>query len=265
MAGPSESQAVLIIAFGAIGMLLMAGAIVLFGAFYQKKMLKEQLDRQLLEVDHRKKMMEAEMQSRENERSRLSKEIHDGVGAMLQALRATTMAVAINATPEDRDELSQQINEITETVRRMAYDLMPPSLEKFGLIETLDEFCSKLNQYNPDIQFMFWSDGNPRPLDSRQQLILYRMIQEATTNVIRHARATEVQISMLWTPNLLSMRVADNGKGFDFPTESNRIQGRHGLGLYSMENRANLLGADLKYVANIPTGVMLAIHLPLHG
>ncbi len=265
MAGPSESQAVLIVAFGTIGMLLMAGAIVLFGVFYQKKMLQEQLKRQLLEADHRKKMMEAEMQSRENERGRLSKEIHDGVGAMLQALRATTLAVAKNAKVEDRDELSRQVDGITETVRRMAYDLMPASLEKFGLVETLDEFCSKLNRYNPGIYFTFSNDGPARKLDSRQQLILYRMVQEATTNAIRHANASEVNIAMLWAPGLLTLRVADNGKGFEYPTQENKIHGRHGLGLYSLENRATLLGADLKFVSNLPTGTLLTVHVPLHG
>ena len=246
-------------------MLLMAGAIVLFGVFYQKKMLQEQLQRQLLEADHRKKMMEAEMQSRENERSRLSKEIHDGVGVMLQALRATTLAVAKNSSKEDREELSQQLNEITETVRRMAYDLMPASLEKFGLAETLDELCTKLNRYNPAIHFTFSHDGPARKLDSRQQLILYRMVQEATTNAIRHANASEVNIALLWVPSLLTLRVADNGKGFEYPTQENKIHGRHGLGMYSLENRATLLGADLKFVPNLPTGTLLTVHLPLHG
>ena len=265
MAGPSESQTVLIIAFGTIGMLLMAGTIILFGVFYQKKMLQAQLQQQLLEADHRKRMMEAEMQSRENERSRLSKEIHDGVGVMLQALRATTLAVAKNSSEEDREELSQQLNEITETVRRMAYDLMPASLEKFGLAETLDELCTKLNRYNPTIHFAFSCDGPIRKLDSRQQLILYRMVQEATTNAIRHANASAVNIAMLWASSLLTLRVADNGKGFDYPRQENKIHGRHGLGLYSLENRANLLGADLKFVSNLPTGTLLTVHLPLHG
>ena len=246
-------------------MLLMAGAIVLFGVFYQKKMLQGQLQRQLLESDHRKKMMEAEMQSRENERSRLSKEIHDGVGVMLQALQATTLTVAKNCSREDREELSQQLNEITETVRRIAYDLMPASLEKFGLAETLDELCTKLNRYNPAIHFTFSHDGPARKLDSRQQLILYRMVQEATTNAIRHANASEVNIAMLWAPSLLTLRVADNGKGFEYPTQENKIHGRHGLGMYSLENRATLLGADLKFVPNLPTGTLLTVHLPLHG
>lgn len=265
MAGPSESQAVLIVALGTVGMLLMAAAIILFGLFYQKKMLQEQLQRQVLEAGHRKKMMEAEMQSRENERSRLSKEIHDGVGAMLQALRATTLAVAKNSTEEDRNELSQQVSEITETVRRMAYDLMPASLEKFGLVETLDEFCAKLNRYNPNIRFLFSQEGTARKLDSQQQLILYRMIQEATTNTIRHANASEVNVTVLWAPGSLTLQVADNGNGFDYPLPENRIHGRHGLGLYSLENRAMLLGADLKFVSNLPKGTLLTIRLSLNG
>ncbi|NOT75127.1 MAG: hypothetical protein HOP08_09385 [Cyclobacteriaceae bacterium] len=191
-------------------MLIMAIAIVLFIVFYQKKMLQEQLTRQLLEVDHRKRMMAAEMQSRENERGRLSKEIHDGVGVMLQALRATTLAVAKNASEEDRQELGEQINEITDTVRNMAYNLMPPSLEKFGLKETLDEFTTKLNRFNSNMKFIFSQDGQPGTLDSWQQLTLYRIVQESTNNAIKHSQASEVTIAMIWSKELLTLLIGDN-------------------------------------------------------
>ncbi|MEJ0055240.1 MAG: histidine kinase [Bacteroidota bacterium] len=162
MASDSPNAIPLIFTLATAAMLIMAIAIILFIVFYQKKMLQEQLTRQSMEAEHRQKMMVAEMQSRENERGRLSKEIHDGVGVMLQALRATTFAVAKNASEEDRNELNHQINEITETVRSMAYNLMPPSLEKFGLRETLDEYTTKLNKYNPGIHFNFLQEGSPR-------------------------------------------------------------------------------------------------------
>lgn len=265
MEGTQDTNVILMFAFGTSAMLIMVVAIVLFIVFYQKKMLQEQLNRQVLETGHRRKMMEVEMQSRENERSRLSKEIHDGVGVMLQALRATTLAVAKDASEEDRRELGQQINEITDTVRSMAYDLMPASLEKFGLRETLDEFCTRLNRFSEKIQFVFVCEGPARALDSWQQLLLYRMVQEATNNAIKHAEASEIRITMIWSPSTLVLSVGDNGKGFDFPGTENKILGRHGLGLYSLENRSTLLGANMKFHKNIPTGTLLSIHLPLHA
>jgi two-component system NarL family sensor kinase len=265
MSGPDESNVVILFAFGTSAMLMMVVGVVLFIVFYQKKMLQEQVNRQLMEAGHRQKMMEVEMQSRENERGRLSREIHDGVGVMLQALRATTMAVAKNASEDDRHELGEQINEITETVRRMAYDLMPASLEKFGLTETLDELCTRLNRFNQRTQFIFFSEGTEQTLDSWQQLLLYRMVQEATNNAIRHAQATEIRITMNWNTTALLLSVADNGKGFDFPEKENEILGRHGLGLYSLENRSNLLGSEIKFQANKPHGTLLNIYLPLNG
>src|SRR4051812_21857721 len=117
MASPEDSIVTMMFAFGTSAMLMMIVAIVLFIVFYQKKMLQVQLNRQVMEASHRQKMMEVEMQSRENERGRLSKEIHDGVGVMLQALRATTLTIARDATEADRQELGELINEITETVR----------------------------------------------------------------------------------------------------------------------------------------------------
>jgi two-component system NarL family sensor kinase len=265
MATPEESTVTMMFAFGTSAMLMMIIAIVLFIVFYQKKMLQVQLTRQVMEASHRQKMLEVEMQSRENERSRLSKEIHDGVGVMLQALRATTLAIAKNTSEEDRHELGELINEITQTVRSMAYDLMPAALEKFGLRETLDELCTRLGRYNDKMQFVFSCEGPDRTLDSWQQLLLYRMIQEATNNAIKHAMATEIRISMEWTSNALLLSVGDNGRGFDFPGNENRILGRHGLGLYSLENRSTLLGAELKIQNNKPKGTLMTIYLPLHG
>jgi two-component system NarL family sensor kinase len=265
MAGADESNVTILFAFGMAAMLIMVVAIVLFIVFYQKKMLQEQINRRVMESGQRHKMMQVEMRSRENERRRLSREIHDGIGVMLQALRATTLAIARNATEEDRHELGDQINEITDTVRRMAYDLMPASLEKFGLRETLDELCTRLNRFNDELQFSFSCEGPERTLDSWQQLLLYRMVQEATNNAIKHAAATEIRISMDWSPMALLLSVADNGKGFDFPGNENKILGRHGLGLYSLENRSTLLGAEMKFQANKPKGTLVTVHLPLHG
>jgi two-component system NarL family sensor kinase len=265
MASPEGSNVTMMFAFGTSAMLMMVVAIVLFIVFYQKKMLQEQLNRQVMESGHRQKMMEVEMQSRENERSRLSKEIHDGVGVMLQALRATTLAVARNASDEDRHELGEQINEITETVRSMAYDLMPASLQKFGLRETLDELCNRLNRFNDKLQFIFSCEGPDRALDSWQELLLYRMVQEATNNAIKHSGASEIRIEMEWSIDALLLSVRDNGRGFEFPGTENKILGRHGLGLYSLENRSNLLGAEMKFQTNSPTGTLLTIHLPLNG
>ena len=90
------------------------------------------------------------------------------------------------------------------------------------------------------------------------------MVQEATNNAIKHAAATEIRIAMEWSADSMLLSVADNGKGFDFPGNENKILGRHGLGLYSLENRSNLLGAEMKFQTNVPSGTLLTIHLPLH-
>ena len=84
-------------------------------------------------------------------------------------------------------------------------------------------------------------------------------------NAVKHAHCTNVTVAMVWKKNELSLSVGDNGKGFDFPTEDNMNHGRHGLGLYSLENRAALLGASIKFVSNLPSGTLLKINLPLNG
>ena len=90
MAGPSEYQVALLIAIGTVGMLLLAIAIILFMVFYQKKMIQEQLKRQQLELTYQQKMMEAALESQENERRRVAGDLHDSIGGMLSTIRVGT-------------------------------------------------------------------------------------------------------------------------------------------------------------------------------
>lgn len=255
-------QGYYLIAIGTTGMLLLASAIIIFVVYYQKKMVQEQLKRQALEVDYQKKMMLAELTSRENERARVSKDLHDGVGVMLQVLRTAALTVAAGASQEDKNDIQQHVDEITETIRRISFDLMPADLQKFGIVKTVEELCSRLNKRGI-VPITFTQTGVQFSLDQPSELLLYRIIQESVNNALRHAHSSEINIHFTKTDQEMKVSITDNGIGFDFPSLEKGLTQATGLGLSSIQNRANLLGATLTFESNIPAGTTITLVLPL--
>src|ERR1041385_8301399 len=105
----------LLLAVGTAVMLIMAGAIVLFILFYQRRMLQEKLKQHQMEIDHQEKSLRLVMESQENERRRIAKDLHDGVQAMMQALRVSVLTVIRDADERDKKEIQEMVNELTET------------------------------------------------------------------------------------------------------------------------------------------------------
>ena len=172
MAEPASSQVALIFAIGTLGMLFMAGAIIIFLAFYQKRMVQEQLKRKTLEVDYQKKMLEAAIVSQENERKRVSKDLHDDVGMMLMTVRAQVNSlIGKTLSNELATDIRQVVDETHESVRRISWDLMPATLDRFGLTQTVIEMCGRLSGSN-SIPVEFLEEGKPVRLDKNQEVLL---------------------------------------------------------------------------------------------
>jgi len=262
MENSQGSEVLLLFLIGTAAMLVMAVAIILFIVFYQKRILSEQLKQRALELKYQQQMLLAQIESQENERRRVAKDLHDDVGLMLQALRTTTLAVIQHAPEEDRREVQQMVSEITETVRRICWDLMPSSLEYFGLTEAVDEMCHRLSARS-QMPVTFSFQGSVMPIDKKKQTFLYRMVQELVNNAVKHAQATFVEVRFTWTESYLQINVLDNGIGFN-PTEAKKqMQLGHGLGLLSLESRASLLPGLLQFENNFPQGMNVSVNYSL--
>jgi len=254
----SDPQVVLLFIAGTAVMLLMAGAIILFVVFHQKKMVQEEIKRQDLEIEYQKKMLKAALESQENERKRVSKDLHDDVGMMLMTLR-----VNLNSQSDGPfKDLLQLVDETHESVRRISWDLMPSTLDNFGLFQSTQEMCERLSSRDTAV-VTYHEEGQRLSLDKDQELLLYRIAQESVTNAIKHAHASTINVKYRWTNNSLILSISDDGLGFDFPSVKNKASGRHGLGLYNLENRAALLNANLSFEKNQPSGTLVLVSLPL--
>lgn len=258
-----EENFILIFSVATVGMLTLAGSIVLFVVFYQKRMLQEQFKRQVLEFDYQQKMMQAELESQEAERRRLAADLHDSIGGMLSTIRVgiTTMAKSL-PQPQLIDETKQMLDDTISSVRRISRDLMPSTLEKFGLTYAIKELCERFEQTSK-ITISFTENGEIPKLDSQRELMIFRIAQELLNNAIKHSQATQINVATQMGETI-KLTVEDNGIGFDADFFRTDTAGNKGLGLYSIENRARLLGGEVTFEKGRAKGSKTTLTAPVH-
>ncbi len=213
-------------------------------------------DRQLIAVD-------SLLQGQEEERSRLAKDLHDGLGGLLSGVKFSLSNMKDNLiiTPDNMtvferslDMLDTSINEL----RRVAHNMMPEMLTKFGLDEALKEYCNTINTTNL-LAVKYQSIGMRDRIDKSAEIIIYRIIQELLNNTMKHAAATEVMVQLVKEEGRLSIIVEDNGKGFDkeLPKENK------GAGLTSIQSRVDYLKGRLEINSEAGKGTLINIEFNL--
>ena len=255
------SNFALIFSIATVGMLVLAGAIILFVVFYQKKMIQEQLKRQQMELDYQQKMMEAALESQENERRRVAADLHDSIGAMLSTIRVgiTTLAKQIQ-DPQSLDLPKQMLDDTITSVRRISRDLMPSTLEKFGFAQAVKEMCERF-QATAMMPIQWHEHSEVKSMSKNRELMLFRVVQELINNALKHSQATEINVHV-WGDNDVMLSVEDNGIGFDPDEFKTPTKNGRGLGLFNIENRARVLGAKIEFDKTRKQGSKTTLTLP---
>lgn len=257
----AEIQVAFLVALGTGGMFLLAVAIVMFMTFYQKRMLQEQYKRQQMEIAFQQKMIEAALQSQEEERRRLAGEMHDSIGAMLSAIRLgiTTLAKQI-PDPQLVDFPKEMLDETIQSVRRISRDLMPATLEKFGLAPAVKELCDRF-QATAGLPIHCEQIGDILPFDKTRELMLFRIVQELINNALKHAKAKAIQVTLAHGAEI-EVIVEDDGIGFDVDAIKNSREPGRGLGIFNIENRVRVLNATVFYDKERQQGTKIIVKVP---
>jgi two-component system, NarL family, sensor kinase len=201
----------------------------------------------------------AEINTLEAERKRIAGDLHDELGPMLSAIK-----LQINhLEPEDETEnavlekSSKQIDTIIQRFREISYDLLPNTLVRKGFIKATDEYISKLKiLHHLEIDF----NTNDFSLTPEREVNLYRVIQEIMQNTIKHARATILNINIIKKDKSIFLQTKDNGIGFNYNEKSLEAKG---VGLLSLQSRAQLLGGQLVVHTQPGSGTTFEIEIPL--
>lgn len=196
----------------------------------------------------------------EQERQRFSRDLHDGLGQMLLAIKIkieqsknSDKEKSLIYTNEAIELLKQTINEI----RNISNDLRPNVLEMFGLKDGIKKLCRDSLQ-NSDIDFKFvCEDIDIGEMDSKKQIYIFRIVQEIINNILKHSAATEAEISLFNEESDLIIKVADNGKGFDVSKKN------YGNGINNIKERVELLKGSCEIISQLFEGTKYNIKIPV--
>ena len=211
----------------------------------------------------REAQIEATIHSQENERRRFARDLHDGMGQLISALRLALHSINTNSTIEERHEVAGKaemlLNDMHREIRSIAFNLMPQTLVKSGLLPALKEMASRLSD-SASMTVRVNGFDMPERLSELQEISLYRVIQEWVNNVVKYSAASVIEVQLVGYEEEISVTIEDNGQGFD----STVLTNSSGNGWKNITSRINLIKGSI----DIDTqpgriGTTLIIRIPI--
>jgi signal transduction histidine kinase len=223
-------------------------------AYQKQKIIELEKDKQLLSID-------AMLKGQEEERSRIAKDLHDGLGGLLSGTKLSFMNVKENLvlTPENGVLFDKSLSMLDNTIgdlRKVAQNLMPEALVKFGLHEAVRDFCDSI-QSSTGIRVLYHEMGEKRKLDNTAEVFAYRIIQELVNNAVKHAAASQVFVQLTINTDKVRITVEDDGKGFD----KNKIKQTKGAGMANIDYRVQYFNGEIDLVTSPGNGTSVNIEL----
>ena len=207
----------------------------------------------------KQKLIEAVVETENNERRRIARDLHDGLGPVISAINHYFQAF-LDAKPENREAIRNRlqivISEAIDEVSRISHNISPHVLEKHGLMTALNNLLAPL-MANDKYKISFTPEFDER-LDSKIELAVYRCITELINNTLKHAEATKISLDIGRRDGKLAIRYSDNGKGFT-PSPGKRV----GQGIHNITNRVESFGGTLSFVSSPNAGISVDIIMPL--
>lgn len=220
----------------------------------EQKIAELEKDKQLLSVN-------AMLKGQEEERNRIAKDLHDGLGGMLSGVKMsfTNMKENLIMSAENVGVFEQSISQLDSTIselRKIAHNLMPEALVKFGLNDAIKDFCTSIMSAT-HINIIYESMGEVRTLDNTANTYIYRIIQELINNAVKHAKPTQILVQLTTTTNKIMLTVEDNGQGLD----STKLAASKGIGITNIKHRVNYFKGTIHFDNNTPQGTVVNIEL----
>ncbi|HWB92375.1 MAG TPA: ATP-binding protein [Puia sp.] len=207
---------------------------------------------------HQKMLARATIEGQERERAEIGKELHDNINQMLSIIK---MYISLlEEDPADRHNLLPQSMQLIDTcineIRRLSQTLIPPEFKEDGLVAAVDTLIERINMARPFSIHFHHEEKRGKDITEREQLTLYRIVQEQFNNIIKHAGATRVDVDLADSEEQVVLQITDNGRGFDPRTRPT------GVGLNNMLSRVRLFDGDLQIISGRGAGCTLKVSLP---
>ncbi|MCD4784483.1 MAG: response regulator [Candidatus Eremiobacteraeota bacterium] len=251
---PKEAMGLLTILAGQAGISIENAD--LYESTHQKQQLVEQLLGKVI-------------QAQEEERKRIAAELHDTIAQSLVGIltKVQTCQLLMKKDPSQvlgkLEELKNVVGDNVKEVRQIIFNLRPSSLDDLGLVPSLENYIKRFEkEHNIHVEFRI--NNRERRLPTTVETAVFRIIQEALTNVRKHSNADKTLVRLTFQPKILSLRIADNGEGFEWEEVTERFMKGHSHGIQGMKERVSVLGGTFKITTEKGKGCVVNAQVPIY-
>lgn len=254
----NEKHVIEALVYGIIFLVLISVGLILFFHYSRRKIIQKEKEKVLLKVSYQQKILQTSIATQEAERKRIAQDLHDAISSKLNVISLTTnVLLGETDMKKDQKKALKKILDVTTTTlessRKIAHDLLPPTIEKFGLTIALEELFEEFSSTTGiDLEHSL----EELHLSEINQLHLFRILQELINNSITHGKANELTVYLEKGKNSFTLRYQDNGIGFD-PGETIKSPG---IGLQNIKSRVKILNGKISIDSHKNQGSTFVIH-----
>lgn len=255
-----EESLTTFILLGTIIVIFFVAFVVLLSYMFTAKKNKLIQEKQLMKTQFEQELLQTQVEIQEQTLNTISEEIHDNVGQILSLAKLNLNTVKEIINPQTRlkiENAREMVSKAINDLRDLSRSLQGEKAGEIGLVEAITNELKVLQntgQYNTQLKI----EGQLYKLDPKKEMVLFRIVQEALHNAVKHANASELKVFLNYSPLIFSLQVCDNGVGFS----QNSLQAsKTGIGLQNMQNRTALIGGDFNIESSKSCGTSIRVEI----
>ena len=244
--------------------LLLAGFILTILFLYQKKQIAYLRDLEFIKSESEKAILNTQLEIQEQTLQHISREIHDHICLNLTLAKLNLVTLEPLNIPHVNERINSSVEILSSSIRELSdisHSMNPELIESFGLIKTLELEVEKMARPGL-INISYQVTGNPVFMNSQKELVIFRIIQEAFNNILKHARAKNVVIQLYYNENQIEVTVEDDGAGFISGNTIKNGNFQAKSGLLNMKKRAKLIEGNCEITSKPGKGTMIHLSIP---
>jgi len=262
-----KGQEIYVIILLGVGLaLLLVGFIVTILFLYQRRQHRQEKQLSRLKDQYEQELLRSQLEIQEATFKTIAQELHDNIGQVLSVVKLSLSILPLEGhhpAYESVQNSRQMLNKVIYDMADLTKSLHTDRITQIGLVEAIRFDVESLRRTGL-LEIGFSVSGNEYPFEDQRAIFLFRMFQEMLNNILKHSKATQVNIAVIYTiDNKFVLKVEDNGVGFDPDKKRTQATSSSGIGLKSMTNRAHLIGAEISIKSQPGKGTTITVELPL--
>jgi signal transduction histidine kinase len=257
---------VLLIVITTAVIFLLATIIITLLYFYKKRQIAYQQNLNSLRLDFEKNLLKTQVEIQEQTFQHISREIHDNINLSLTLAKLNLISLDWNDHTKTRQSVHSSIDILGAAIldlNSLSKSIDTELIKEQGLLKTLENEMKKLENM-AHLKVNYEVKGEPIFMDSERELVIFRIVQEAFNNVIKHSKATEIWLVLNYDSNTLNLTIRDNGIGF-YKREIDSSKEDQHSGLNNMNTRAKLFGGNFQLESEPANGTQIFVSIPYHS